>query len=124
MLSAGVMAELPFGDNPFSAPSTEPMSQARPTTSFLASQTIPPAAANTSKAGRSSRKRDKNIAGTSIPQGEANKKVRSSEPLPKAIFSSFSDLAKENFKAESINVWKQRGAPEADFCLRQAIDDD
>ena len=121
MIIPGAMAELPFGDNPFSAPSSETEHRPRPTASFLATQTIPPATTNTSKAGKSLRKRDKATAGVVIPQGEANKKGKRTETVPETIFSSFSDLARENFKAESINDWKQRGAPEADFCLRQAI---
>ena len=43
-LFVGAMAELPFGDNPFSSPAAEAPPKAQPTASFLARQTIPPAA--------------------------------------------------------------------------------
>ena len=121
MIISGAMAELPFGENPFSAHSSETDPMPRPTASFLANQTILPPVVGSSKAGRPSRKRDKHTIGVMLPQGKVNKKGKYSEAVTEVSFSSFLDLAKENFKAESINDWKQRGAPEADFCSRQAI---
>ena len=74
MIITGAMVELPFRDNPFSVPSTETSPRSRSTTSLLANQTIPPANVNTSKAGKSSMKRDKTIARVVAPQSEASKK--------------------------------------------------
>ena len=116
------MAELPFGDNPFSSSTpAESAPKERPTASFLARQIVPPTAANTSRPGRVSRKRDKAATWTVLPQGEVNKKGKHVESTPDTVFSSFSDLAKDNYKAETINVWKERSSVEVDFCLRQAL---
>ena len=114
------MAELPFGSNPFSAPASAEASNPRPTASFLARQTIPPAVAPTPRVGKSSKRKERTH--TNVPVGEAGKKTKNvdSSATP-PIFSTFSDLAQANFKAESVNDWKSRNSVEADFYLHQDI---
>ena len=117
LIVSGAMAELPFGSNPFSAPASTEASNPRPTASFLARQTVPPAVASNPKVGRFAKRKER--AHVAIPGGEVGKRSKTvdSSAIP-PIFSTFSDLAQANFKAESVNDWKSRSDVEADFCLR------
>ena len=111
------MAELPFGDNPFSS-KAKPSSNtnAAPSTTVQPIPKAPPLSIPRHK------KRTHHTINDDAGKGDALKKSKHVQiDSPSTASVLFGDIAKENFKDEDVVLWSRRGKEEAKFCFKQAL---
>ena len=112
------MAELLFGNNPFSQGGRVPVSQPRPVISVTATptphQNVTPPPENQRARNKGKRQNEPEVT---VPR----KQRKGGDPSPSAVSIAFSVLAEDNFHPEDVKVWSSKDAAEAEHGFKLGL---